>query len=209
MRLLDLFCGAGGAAMGYRRAGFGDIVGIDIHQQKHYPFTFIQDDALDYLRDHGWAFDVIHASPPCQRFTAFQYSQPRRVNRHCDFVGLTRTGLDAIGVPYIIENVVGAPLIRPVQLCGSAFGLGVAQGQLLRHRLFEHNGPLSGVRCVHCGPSVMVCGHGKDGYRGNGLCAADARAAMQIDWMTRDELAQAIPPAYTEFIGRQLLARLT
>jgi DNA (cytosine-5)-methyltransferase 1 len=204
-RLLDLFCGAGGAAMGYNLAGFDEIIGVDMHPQPRYPFRFIRGDALEYLRLNGKGFDAIHASPPCQKFTLFQQSQPSRGNAHQDLVGAVRNLLHQTGRPYIIENVVGSPLLSPVRLCGSAFGLGVPRGQLLRHRLFESNVSLVGTTCKHYGPSVMVCGHGKDGYRGNGLNASEARDAMQISWMNRNELAQAIPPAYTEFIGRQLL----
>jgi len=205
LRLLDLFCGAGGAAMGYHRAGF-EVVGIDIKPQPHYPFEFHQADALEVLRMNlDWIFDAIHASPPCQKFTRFQQSQPQRANRHPDLIAQTRALLKRSLLPYIIENVPGAPLLDPVQFCGTAFNLGVARGQLWRHRLFEASFPIADAGCVHDGrPAVMVAGHGVDGYRGSGLNAADAREAMGIDWMNRDELAEAVPPAYTAVIGAQL-----
>jgi DNA (cytosine-5)-methyltransferase 1 len=209
-RLLDLFCGAGGAAMGYHRAGF-EVVGVDINPQPHYPFEFRQGDALEFGAKSVFAFtsfDAIHASPPCQKFTRFQLSQPKRANRHPDLIGPVRIELQRTGLPWVIENVPGAPLLDPIQLCGSAFGL-VARGdrQLIRHRWFECGfGWAETVPpCRHEGRAVMVTGHGKDGYRGSGLAAYEAREAMGINWMNRDELAQAIPPAYTEWIGQQLL----
>jgi DNA (cytosine-5)-methyltransferase 1 len=216
LRLLDLFCGAGGAAMGYSRAGF-EVIGVDIKPQPHYPFGFWQADALSILGREGadadrlWRlghFDAIHASPPCQLWTRFQSSQPQRENKHLDLITPTRPLLEATGLPWVIENVPGSPLCNPVQLCGSGFGLGVKRGQLLRHRLFEASFPLQALPCHHAGPSVMVAGHGVDGYRGNGLNAAEARQAMGIDWMNRDEMAEAVPPAYTEWIGRQLIRAL-
>jgi DNA (cytosine-5)-methyltransferase 1 len=198
--------------MGYHRAGF-EVVGVDIKPQPHYPFEFIQADALHLIRqwsrswpDGSWA---IHASPPCQLFTAFQHSQPKRRNNHLDLITPTRPLLAATGLPWVIENVPGAPLLDPITLCGSMFGLGTATAYLPRHRIFEASFPLAAGWCQHPDkPSCMVAGHGKDGYRGDGLNAADARAALGIDWMNRDEMAQAIPPVYTEWIGRQLVAAL-
>jgi DNA (cytosine-5)-methyltransferase 1 len=134
MRLLDLFCGAGGAAMGYYRAGYTEIVGVDIHPQKRYPFTFVQGDALEYLAAHGHEFDLIHASPPCQAYSRARMLQG---NDHPDLVGPTRELLIASGKPYIIENVVGAPLINPIRLTGTMFGL-----LTVRPRLFESNLPI-------------------------------------------------------------------
>ena len=211
-RLLDLFCGAGGAAMGYHRAGF-EVVGVDIKPQPHYPFEFHQGDfRVAFIKGENIRFpDVgefaaIHASPPCQRWTRFQSSQPKRVNRHPDLITPIRPLLKLSGLPYVIENVPGAPLEHPVQICGTAFNLGVKRGQLLRHRVFETSFPLEAVSsCFHVGPSVMVAGHGVDGYRGSGLSASEAREAMGIDWMNRDEMAEAIPPVYTQFIGKQLM----
>lgn len=202
-RLLDLFCGAGGASAGYASAGF-DVTGADIKPQRHYPFEFILGDALMLaLAD----FDAFHASPPCQRFTRFRFSQPQRDNYHPDLIGKIRRRLEATGRPFVIENVAGAPLRSPVRVCGTSFGLGVERGLLWRHRYFESNCALNGTACKHDGrPAVMVAGHGKDGYRGSGLAAAEASAAMRIDWMNRDELAEAIPPIYAEYIGLQLIA---
>ncbi len=206
--LLDLFCGAGGAAMGYHRAGF-EVVGVDIELQPHYPFEFIQADALTFPLN---GFDAYHASPPCQRF-----SQAARLHNnassHPDFVIPMRDRLIRINKPYVIENVVGCPLINPVQLCGSSFGLRVR-----RHRLFETNFPIWKVPCSHYWQNKNRLWSIRQKYRtirtgvcyvfGNqevGQTVDDWKSAMGIDWMVRDELSQAIPPAYTEYIGKYLL----
>lgn len=206
LRLLDLYCGAGGAAMGYHRAGFAEIVGVDIAPQPRYPFTFVQGDAIEYALAHGHEFDVLHASPPCQRYSSLK-SMTRR--DYPDLIAPTRDALIRSGKPYVIENVPDAPLVGPIMLCGLMFGL-----RVLRHRLFETNFALAApahpkhdVRCAPQGrrasvsrPLVTVTGH----FAG----IAYAREAMGIGWMTRDELAQAIPPAYTEYIGRHLMESL-
>jgi DNA (cytosine-5)-methyltransferase 1 len=216
-RLLDLFCGAGGAAMGYSRAGF-EVVGVDINPQPHYPFTFIQADVFDYLDRwtdplHQLAdgFDAIHASPPCQAYSTTKGL--RQENVHPELVGPVRDLLRATGLPYVIENVVGAPLENPLMLCGSMFeGL-----RVYRHRLFECEPPIYWPphACNHSYAMPASKGeyHTLDKQPfitavGHNFQAASGRIAMQIDWMTRDEMAQAIPPAYTEWIGRQLLAAI-
>lgn len=211
MRLLDLFCGAGGAAMGYHQAGFDEIVGIDIEPQPRYPFEFIQADALEYVAEHGDGFDVIHASPPCQA-----YSLSRNNGYHKDAPRLikpTRLALKRTGKVYVIENVYGAPLINPVQICGASFGLGVAGFDLNRHRFFESNIFMLSMPCQHRrGQTIGVYGHGTNTWHrkklGRCIAVAEMREAMGIDWMTRAELSQAIPPAYTRWIGRQILASL-
>ena len=129
MRLLDLFCGAGGAAMGYYRAGFENIVGIDNKPQPNYPFEFIQVDALEYLVEHGSEYDIIHASPPCQ---AFSWAAARWDKEYPDLISATRDLLLRTGKQYIIENVITAPIEKSLLLCGTMFGLGV-----IRHRHFE------------------------------------------------------------------------
>lgn len=212
--LLDLYCKAGGAAIGYHCAGF-DIVGIDVAPQKNYPFEFYQCDALEYLRTHGHAFTVIHASPPCQAHTALKTAPNAR--QHADLIPPTRKLLRKVGRPYVIENVVGAPLIDPVMLCGSMFELEAQGFQLQRHRLFESSVGLQAPGpCKHRSPTIGVYGgHVRcrsASYWRNG--GADfpgydkrelATTAMGIDHhMTMDELSEAIPPAYTEFIGHQL-----
>jgi len=207
MRLLDLFCGAGGAAMGYHRAGFTEIVGVDIKPQPRYPFTFVQGDALAYLEAHGHEFDAIHASPPCQKYS---WAAKRWKDRErADLVAPTRAALMRVGKPWTMENVIGAPLARHVVLCGTQFGL-----EVLRHRRFESSVFLlmPGARCRHAGSVrggeyVTVAGHGGENAKGRGNRAAKQRA-MGIDWMNDQELNEAIPPAYTEFLGKQLLQGL-
>ena len=209
-RLLDIFCGAGGAGEGYRRSGF-DVVGVDLKHQKHYPFEFHQGDALEYLGEHGREFDAIHASPPCQAHTALKTMH--NAKKHADMIPATRELLRASGRPWVIENVVGAPLQNPFMLCGTMFGLGIHGAQLRRHRLFETSfNYFSRVMvCNHRGGTIGVYGggHGVSLHRavkGEKCFTADQeRAAMGIDWMSVDELSQAIPPAYTEFIGRELM----
>lgn len=187
--------------MGYSRAGF-EVVGVDIKPQPRYPFEFHQADALTYGLD---GFDAIHASPPCQKYSwsAKRWDVPR-----ADLVPATRARLHGYGVPFIVENVIGAPLLQAVLLCGTQFGLGV-----IRHRLFESNylllapAPCHHVGSVRGGEYVTVAGHGGDNIKGRGSRAAK-QAAMGIDWMSDQELNEAIPPAYTEYLGRQLLAHL-
>ena len=214
MRLLDLFCGAGGAAMGYHRAGFDEILGVDIKPQKNYPFEFVQADALEYPLD---GFDLIHASPPCQKFSAIGKMHRSKIpkKKRVDLISKTRRLLKKAGAIYVIENVVGAPLKNPVRLCGSSFMLGVR-----RHRLFESNSPLISSECQHrsipeilgvYGDHTERCRVRTDGKGGNINRAPTLEAgqkAMGISWMVWKELTQAIPPAYTEFIGKQLIPRL-
>ena len=192
MRLLDLFCGAGGAAEGYRRAGFTEIVGVDHKPQPRYPFEFVQADALTFPLD---GFDVIHASPPCQAF-----SNARVIHgvEHPDLLSPTRERLVANSMPWVIENVPNAPMRVDVRLCGSMFGLRSPAGRLIRHRWFEFSSPPAALTllpsCDHSLPVVSVFGHGGHIYRG----VEDWRTVMGIPWMTRAELAQAIPPAYAD-----------
>jgi DNA (cytosine-5)-methyltransferase 1 len=199
--LLDLFCGAGGAARGYVEAGF-EVVGIDHRPQPRYPYRFIQGDALD--RELWPECDVIHASPPCQAYSQLAGMHPNR--DYPMLIPQTRAALRAAEVPYVIENVVGAPLDDPLLLCGSMFGLRVHRGDLRRHRLFECSLPLQPLDCQHRKgfPSVGVYGHGGHSGKPRMLYKAEAAEIMEIDWMTRDELTQAIPPAYTRYIGGQL-----
>ena len=210
-KLLDLFCGAGGAAMGYHRAGF-DVVGVDIAPQPRYPFEFHQGDALEFLAEHGHEFDVVHLSPPCQAYSRTGHLADAQGARRSSvrLIEPARAMVRRLGTPYVIENVEGAPLLSPLLLCGSMFGLRVR-----RHRLFEMSAFAFGLECDHRsqGRPVGVLNWGKWGHEipnGGRLAEslADAQDAMDIDWMRRAELAEAIPPAYTEFIGRQLLAHL-
>jgi DNA (cytosine-5)-methyltransferase 1 len=206
MKLLDLFCGAGGAAMGYRRAGF-EVVGVDIKPQPHYPFEFHQADALEYCAEHGQEFDAIHASPPCQRFSKSVKKDNRK--KHPDFIGKIRNLLIVSGKPFVIENVPGAPLLSPIVLCGSSFGLGVR-----RHRLFESNVPIAGTECRHedYEPKYPPAWNRKNKLRfvaisggWQSLPRTVLNDAMDIHWMNPKELSESIPPAYAEHIGRQLM----
>jgi len=202
--LLDLFCGAGGAAMGYHRAGFGRIVGVDIAPQKHYPFEFVQADALEYVAEHGREFDVIHASPPCQFGSVLTPAEQKA--KHQNLIPVVRAALELTGKPYVIENVAGSRrhLRSPLKLCGSGFGLGV-----WRHRYFEISPPLAVLvsPCNHSGVPVLVSGtpRRKSNPTRREFSAQQCRDAMDVPWMTRTEMDDAIPPAYTEFIGKALL----
>lgn len=211
-KLLDLFCGAGGAAMGYHRAGF-DVVGVDINPQPHYPFEFHQADALGYPLE---GFDAIHASPPCQAYLNLGAVNRAlgRAYEHPDLIAPTRVILAATGLPYVIENVEHArrEMTGPVRLCGTSFGF-----PLRRHRLFESNVLLWGTKCAHQQhryPRYWTSHRPNGAARlstvvqvyGNGGGHEHWAAAMGIDWMTDGELRESIPPAYTEHVGRQLLA---
>ena len=241
-RLLDLFCCAGGAATGYHRAGF-DVFGVDIDGQPNYPFDFCRTNAMTTL-DHllhdgqmGWFiheaggypmgpqrwlslrdFDAIHASPPCQRFSDLA-KRNGNAEDWPDLVGPVRELLDATGLPYVIENVEGAPLVEPIMLCGAMF----PELRVYRHRLFESN--LSLVAPEHPKHTELTFTHDKRKRHygqaldlstmrvqvtggGNAPVWAKRHAMGGLDWMTGREVNEAIPPAYAEYIGRQLIAHL-
>ena len=224
-RLLDLFCGAGGAAVGYSKAGF-EVVGVDINPQPNYPFEFIQADAVQYLTDNWTKFDAFHASPPCQKHTKTRHLANARNGgkypEHPDFIepirGLLEVIGDAVGNrPWVIENVHGAPLLDPISLYGSQFGL-----KTQRRRCFESNKPLtepenkmqkmhtlSAGNGIGSDGSISICGSG--GVRG--LNAKQIKlywgyALGGVDWMSRQEMAECIPPVYAEFIGKQLIKHI-
>lgn len=219
-RVLDLFCGAGGAAMGLHQAWpDAEIVGVDIKPQPRYPFSFIEADVMTFL---GWAqlsmFDFIWASPPCQKFTTLKTMWNHK-NGYPDLIEPTRAYLSKSGAAYVIENVPGAPLLNPFALCGSSFGLGVevydGWRQLRRHRLFETSFAAEAPGCKHTGATIGIYGdHARDrrrkpGVRERGIDFPDVeklplgRKAMGIDWMHWKELSQAIPPAYSRYIAEQ------
>ncbi len=233
MRALDLFCGAGGVAMGLSQAGF-DVVGIDIAPQNHYPFELIRGDAMAPPVDLT-KFDLIWASPPCQRYSRLTHLPWINRDDYPDLIEPVRAMLKSAGVSYVIENVVGAPLEYPFVLCGTMFGLltPCELAEIQRHRLFEtsfsvglrppcqHNAPIvlpvvNGGKMTNAAARRQVLGADMGRARpiksqgelqaGPGrprkqFTVADARHAMGIDWMTRAELSQAIPPAYSKWIG--------
>lgn len=204
-RLLDLFCCAGGAGMGYAKAGF-EVVGVDLHPQPRYPFEFHQADAMTFDLS---GFDAIHASPPCQAYTVLGGRED--LSHYPDLVDAVRERLQASGVPWIIENVPGAPLRDPITLCGAMFGL-----RSYRHRLFESSVQL--VAPPHPKHKIRVNRRGENRRehwdRGGFITITGdvgvycGPEAMGVDWMSGNELSQAIPPAYTEYLGRQLMAAL-
>lgn len=202
MRVLDLFCGAGGAGEGYHRAGF-DVYGVDIRPQDNYPFDMEVGDAMVYLTDHEWLsqFDLIHASPPCQHYSV---TSSMHENTHPDLYGDVVDAVDKAPVSgWVVENVIGAPYHSGIVLCGSMFGLPV-----WRHRNFETSFPMMAPGCRHdiVTKPIDVTGTGGPGGRHRKPSSIQqAREALGIDWMTRKELSQAVPPAYTEYIARQLL----
>lgn len=215
-RLLDLFCGAGGAAKGYQRAGFY-VVGVDNRPQPNYcGDEFVQADAIDYLGNFVHLsdmlglpyFDAIHASPPCQ-----EYSSAGKANKvtlgstYPDLYAPTRELIKQTGLPWVIENVTAAPSLSGVVLCGSMFGLPIQ-----RHRTFESSElMLSPFVCNHVPDAITVTGHSPQRWlRGarKTVPRTEYEAAMGVDWMLVSELVQAVPPAYTEWVGHQLLQHI-
>lgn len=202
LRGLDLFCGAGGASMGYHRAGF-EMTGVDNRPQPRYPFRFILADALAYVAAHGHEYDAIFASPPCQAFSPLRALSPEKT--YPDLIAATRGALQATGLPWVIENVVGAPLMHGIMLCGTMFGL-----RIYRHRKFESSVMM--MQPPHSKHTIRACTKDRRTGWDAGLFASVTGAgnayvfakAMEIDWMTGNELSQAIPPAYTELIGSQI-----
>lgn len=209
-RLLDLFCKAGGAGMGYHRAGF-DVTGVDIEPQPRYPFAFIQADALEYVAAHGHEYDAIHASPPCQWGTAYA-RRPNHVHPSPNLIAIVREAIHWLRLPYVIEQPEHGRgyMHAPVLCCGSSFGLDIR-----RHRLFESDAALTVPNCDHSWQTPRFApATNRANLRSTvevgvwRIPLAIQQRAMGIDWMTRAELSQAIPPAYTEHIGRQLMAAI-
>lgn len=207
MIALDLFCGAGGASKGIYNAGFTEIVGVDNIDMPNYPYMFFCEDAVDFMDAGLDEFDFIWASPPCQAYSWSSACRRNEGKEYADLVEITRHYLKESGKPYIIENVVGAPLINPVRLCGTMFP---GKLKVFRHRLFESNIPLKVDReCAHegheakkrrsdSGDYFTVAGH----WVGT---TAEWSDAMGIHWMTKSELAQAIPPVYSEYLVKQVI----
>lgn len=230
--LLDLYCGGGGAGLGYSLAGF-TVFGVDLNHMPRYPFPWMYGDAVtvldhllegkeilingSYLRLRDFA--AIHASPPCQRYSYCSTMRPGLAEKYPDLIPPTRERLLATGLPYVIENVPGAPLHDPLLLCGSMFSLvgewKETQVYLQRHREFETSFVVPAMECDHSigHKAVTVAGHGRMGghngewFKGPGY-AKLTKDVMEIDWMVRDELNEAVPPAYTEYIGKYLIGEI-
>ena len=237
MRLLDLFCGAGGAAVGYHRAGFAKIVGVDHRPMPRYPFAFVLADALEYVVAHGHEFDAIHASPPCQGYSIMRNLPWLRDKDYPLLIAPTAEALNEIGVPWVIENVMGAKLASG-WLCGTMFGLPffrhrffwasgwfwlqppheIHRSRILAGRMLKNRARKIITDDAHISPSGRPQGLNsrfkKNGAQRVGVAVGHAagiglaRTQMDLEWMSREELTQAIPPAYTEFIGKQLLAAI-
>lgn len=211
-RLLDLYSGAGGCAQGYAEAGF-DVTGVDNQHQPRYPFRFVQADALEYVQQHGWEYDAIHASPPCQGYSRMRFLT---LAESPLLISATREALNRTGRPYVIENVeLARPHMRAdLMLCGTMLGLRVR-----RHRLFEiEPSPLLLMPPCSCKNGVRdgaLIGQRLRGPKPPGRVVppiftdAELRAALGVEWMSLKETCQAIPPAYTRFIGRALLETMT
>lgn len=216
-KLLDLYCCAGGAAAGYAAAGF-QVVGIDINPQTNYPFEFHQADAVEYVLEHWREFDAIHASPPCQFGTGVQnlgIARNGSYPKHINLIPQTREALQETDLPYVIENVAGAKkhLINPVMLCGAYFDL-----RVYRHRFFECNFELTQPEHTPHRDNTPSAGNGKSSKGFISVCGSGGvrgmnskeivsywSYAMGIEWITRQEMAEAIPPAFTRYIGKQLI----
>lgn len=203
-KLLDLYCGAGGCSVGYHRAGF-DVIGVDIKGYKGYPFPFIKSDVFEFLQSNDVSqFDFIHASPPCHNYSISTVPQRHSGSRtYVDLIDRTRFYLIQLEKPYVIENVPGSPLKNYIELSGAMFGL-----KVIRRRWFESNITLFAPPAVRYKRKSVVDGDYVTVVSSQFGNLSKAREAMGIDWMSRKEIVLAIPPAYTEFIGRQIYNRL-
>ncbi len=209
-RMLDLFCCAGGAGMGYHRAGF-DVVGVDINPQPRYPFMFVQADALEFLERNWRHFDAIHGSPPCQQWTPLHSLHPDKV--YPEYIDVFRAAAERTGLPFVIENVMSAPLRkdRSIVLCADNMGL-----RTIRHRRFEYGGGLVLDQPRHYPHRARTATSRRRERWAQGWhvsITGDVGVyvgpeAMGIDWMNGDELCEAIPPSYTELVGRALIDHL-
>jgi len=207
-KLLDLFCCGGGAGYGYEQAGY-DVTGVDIEPQPKHRGNFIQADAIEYLKAHFHEYDVIHASPPCQAYSMASMQFRKAGKEYVDLIEVTRRELIKTGKPYIIENVPGSPLINPIELCGSMFGM-----RTYRHRLFESNIELKAPpHPEHTAPNAKMGRKPKDGefiqYVGHFSGVGLVQEMTGLYWLGGKELAQSIPPQYTKYIGEQLMVALS
>ena len=215
-RLLDAYSCAGGAGYGYHLAGW-DVTGLDKEPQPNYPFEFVQADALEALADRKFLarFSAVHTSPPCQHKSLATLSQRLEGAEYPDQIGPTRDLLEAnFDGPWVIEHVPGAALRPDIRLCGCMFGLELpGTGYLKRERWFETSWRAFGLEMPHRhrGHAISIAGHGTPAWmraKTGHIGVAEWRQVMGIDWTTRDELTEAIPPAYTEHVGRALLEHL-
>jgi len=203
-KLLDLFCGMGGAAMGYYRAGF-DVVGVDNVPQLDYPFEFQQRDVFAITIEELLSFDAIHASPPCQAYSKMTARIRAAGKIYPNLYPATKRLLVAIGLPYVIENVEGSPARNAVKVCGTQFGIGVQ-----RHRLFESNVILRPhENQCSCKRQPIGNANGMVSVAGDLCTKAEALIGLGIDWCkhsSKHQVVESIPPVYTEFVGTQLLS---
>lgn len=207
-KLLDLYCCGGGAGYGYEMAGF-EVTGVDIQKQPKHRGLFIQSDAITYLLENYEKYDVIHASPPCQEYSMSSKQFRLKGKKYSDLIHVTREALLTTGKPYIIENVPGSPLINPITLCGSMFGM-----ETYRHRLFESNLPIySPIHPEHTHKNAKMGRAAKPGefiqYVGHFSGVKKVQEMTGLFWLGQYELAQSIPPQYTEYLGKQILEYLT
>lgn len=199
-KLLDLFCGAGGCSVGYYRAGF-DVVGVDIIAHRGYPFPLIKSDVFEFLRSHDLSeYTAIHASPPCHQYSVSTVPYRRAGRLYVDLISRTRLYLMQLDKTYVIENVPGSPLKNYIELSGGMFGLKVIRRRWFESNVFLFSPPSVRYKkgSVKSGDYMSVVGQSF----GRLSAASDA---MGIDWMGRKKIVLAVPPVYTEFIGRQIL----
>ena len=204
MKLLDLYCGGGGAGYGYRLAGF-TVMGVDIEAQPKYRGEFVQSDAIAYLMDNFRDYDVIHASPPCQAYSLASMQHRANGKKYPDLIEKTREALIFTGKPYVIENVPRSPLLNPIELCGAMFGM-----KTYRHRLFESNMDIQApFHPKHVAKNTKMGRRPKDGeyiqYVGHFSGVEVVQKMTGLNWLGQYELAQSIPPQYTKCIGDQLM----
>ena len=203
MKLLDLYCCGGGAGYGYEKAGY-DVTGIDIEPQPKHRGKIIIADAIEYLKAHFQEYDVIHASPPCQKYSMSSMQFRKAGKEYADLIEITRKELIKTGKPYIIENVPGAPLHNPIELCGAMFGM-----RTYRHRLFESNMPIKAPEHPeHKNPNAKMGRKAKSHehiqYVGHFSGVKEVQEMTGLHWLGQYELAQSIPPQYTEYLGNQI-----
>lgn len=203
LKLLDLFCGGGGAAYGYELAGF-DVTGVDNVPQPKYKGNFIQSDAILYLKENFQFYDVIHASPPCQKYSMASMQFRIKGKEYVDLISITRKELISTRKPYIMENVPGSPLINPILLCGSMFDMAT-----YRHRLFESNMPLiAPIHFKHIHLNTKMGRPIKENefvqYVGHFSGVKEVQEMTGLHWLGQSELAQSIPPKYTKYLGEQV-----